>query len=174
MARRNSDEHPLVPWRSYPCRDGYVAIIGGPLRHWPKGAGLFEEPRLADPEFAHMADRIARRREVEALIRPWLMRHDKKDIYHLGQTLGLAFGYLASLADILESPQHLAREFFQETEPHPEVGPLRVCGAPFRLDSASWRVGRAPLLGEHNRAVLVDLLGYSRDDVARFSAEGVI
>lgn len=174
VARRDGDEHPLVPWRCYPCSDGYAAVIGGPIRHWRKAADLFEEPRLGAPELRHMGDRIARRREVEAMIRPWLERHDKKDIYHKGQAIGLAFGYVASLAEALESPQHRAREFFQETEPHPEVGRLQQCGPPFRITSGTWRVGRAPLLGEHNGTVLSDLLGYSLDDVARFSAEGAI
>src|SRR5579871_5808423 len=33
-ANRTGDEHPLVPWKLYPCKDGYAAIIGGPMRHW--------------------------------------------------------------------------------------------------------------------------------------------
>jgi len=158
VARRKGDEHPLVPWRTYPCRDGYVAIIGGPMRHWHRAAALFEEPRLAAPDLAHMGDRVGRRREVEALFAPWLQRTDKKDVYHKGQAIGLAFGYVATLAEALGSPQHSAREFFRETEPHPDVGRLKVCGPPFRFGDAAWIVGRAPRLGEHTETVLKEVL----------------
>lgn len=153
VARRNGDEHPLVPWRSYPCRDGHVAIIGGPQRHWHKAAAMFEEPRLAAPDLAHMKGRVERRREVEGLFRPWLLRHDKQGIYHKGQALGLAFGYLATLGDVLASPQLKARGFFRQSDDHPMVGRLTVAGPPFRLDGVDWVHGRAPLLGEHTNAV---------------------
>jgi formyl-CoA transferase len=32
----------------------------------------------------------------------------------------------------------------------------------------------APLLGEHNEAIFVDLLGYSKDDLSRWQDDGVI
>lgn len=174
VARRNGDEHPLVPWRAYPCRDGYAAIIGGPIRHWPKAAELFEEPRLAAPDLAHMADRVAQRKEVEALIRPWLMAHGKLEIYHKGQAAGLAFGYLATLGEVLASPQHRARNFIRQTEDHPDVGQLTICGPPFLIGETDWRMGRAPRLGEHTHALLRDFLGYCDDDVARLAAQGAI
>jgi crotonobetainyl-CoA:carnitine CoA-transferase CaiB-like acyl-CoA transferase len=174
IARRNGDEHPLVPWRCYPCRDGYAAIIGGPLRHWPAAARMFDEPRLLEPGLLHVGGRIQRRREVEELIKPWLARHDKKDIYRRGQSLGLAFGYLAELPDVLESEQYRARGFFVQTDPHPEVGRLKVCGAPFRLAGAEWRVGRAPLLGEHTEGVLTGLANCSAERLRALSAEGVV
>ena len=174
IARRNGDEHLLVPWRCYPCRDGQSAVIGGPVRHWERAAELFEEPRLATPELAHMADRMVHRREVESLFRPWLMRHNKKDIYHQAQAVGLAFGYLATLAEVLDSPQHSARDFFQESEPHPEVGPLRMCGAPFRVGSDSWRIGRAPCLGEQTRQVLSEFLGYQIDEIQHLTEQGIV
>jgi len=174
VARRRGDEHPLVPWRTYPARDGYVAVIGGPMRHWHKAAALFEEPRLAAPDLAHIGDRVGRRREVEALIAPWLQRTNKKDIYHKGQAVGLAFGYVATLAEALESPQHQARGFYRDTDPHPDVGTLKVCGAPFRFGDAPWRIGRAPRLGEHTQAVLREFLGYPADTVAQLAQQGVV
>ena len=174
VARRNGDEHPLVPWRCYPCSDGYAAIIGGPLRHWKNAPGLFEEPRLSDPSLKHMASRIERRREVEAMIRPWLMKNKRKDIYHRGQALGLAFGYLANIDDILQSSQLNAREFFFRSQPHPEIGSMQLCGPVFRFAGAKGDDRRAPLLGEHNEMILVDLLGYTGKTVKEYERQEVI
>jgi crotonobetainyl-CoA:carnitine CoA-transferase CaiB-like acyl-CoA transferase len=174
-ARRNGDQHPLVPWRTYPCRDGYAAIVGGPLRRWPKAArALFgEDSPLAAPEFAHVRERIARRSEVEGLLRDWLASTDKREIYEHGQANGLAFGYLATLADVLASPQHAARGFIGKCEDHPVLGPLTACTAPFRARGWTWRMGRAPLLGEHTERVLAEF-GLAAADIKRLAAEGVV
>jgi crotonobetainyl-CoA:carnitine CoA-transferase CaiB-like acyl-CoA transferase len=173
VAKRTGDEHPLVPWQLYPCQDGYAAVIGGPVRHWLRGASLFEEPRLLDKKYEHMTGRIKYRQEVDALLQTWLSTHKKQDIYHAGQTRRLSFGYLATLAEVLESPQHKAREYFVEID-HPVAGKHRYCGGPFRPSETPWRSARAPLLGEHNDAIYGDLLGYSQRDIQHFRAEGVI
>lgn len=174
VARRNGDEHPFVPWRCYPCKDGYAAVIGGPMRHWHKVAGLLDEPQLADAELAHVNGRVAQAKRVEDLMEPWLMANTGKEIYHKGQAVGLAFGYLASMADALESPQHAAREFLRESEEHPEVGRLTMCAAPFRIEGTHWIMGRAPLLGEHTEAALHDWLGIDAVAVATLRNQGAV
>jgi crotonobetainyl-CoA:carnitine CoA-transferase CaiB-like acyl-CoA transferase len=113
------------------------------------------------------------REEVGSLMQPWLCRHPKQEVYHAGQTRGLAFGYLATLAEVLESPQHRAREYFVEID-HPVVGKHKYCGAPFRPLETPWQAVRAPLLGEHNEAIYGDGLGYPLQEMQRLRAEGVI
>lgn len=173
VARRAADEHTLVPWQIHPCADGYAAIIGGPIRHWLRGADLFEEPRLLDKRYEHMIDRMKHREEVKALMRPWLMRNRKKDIFHAGQAKKMAFSYLASLDEALESPQHLARDYFQEIE-HPVAGKHKYCGPPFRPSEARWQQEPAPLLGEHNEEIYRHALGYSPEALEAMREEGVI
>jgi crotonobetainyl-CoA:carnitine CoA-transferase CaiB-like acyl-CoA transferase len=173
VPKRTGDQHLFVPWQLYPCQDGYVAVIGGPVRHWVRGAELFEEPALLDKKYQHMAGRIEHRREVEALIQPWLSRHGKKDIYHRGQSRRFAFGYLADLAEVFDSPQHKAREYFVDID-HPVVGTHKHCGAPFRPSETPWQAVRAPRLGEHNAEVYGDVLGYSPTDLERLREEGII
>ena len=92
----------------------------------------------------------------------------------MGQSRGLSFGHLASLAEAFQSKQHEARNFFVETEPHPVVGTLRICSSPFRGSSSSWQTGRAPLLGEHNEQIYGNLLNYSATELAHLKEEGAI
>lgn len=173
VAKRANDEHALVPWRIFPCQDGYAAIIGGPIRHWLKGAALFEEPELSGEKYDHMAKRMANRDTIRTLMAPWLMRHKKSDIYHAGQGQRLAFSYLASLQEVLESPQHAEREFFIETQ-HPEIGSYKMAGAPFKPSNTPWCQGRAPLLGEHTGSVLRNWLSLSAQEVTALQSEGAI
>jgi crotonobetainyl-CoA:carnitine CoA-transferase CaiB-like acyl-CoA transferase len=161
-AKRRNDEHVLVPWQIHPCKDGYAAIVGGPMRNWLKAVDLFEEPLLLTDKYRHMARRMQHRDEVASLMRPWLSRHTREEVYRIGQAGGLAFGFLASLDEAFHSPQHKGRDFLVSID-HPVVGKHRYCGPPFRLAEA-WRSERAPLLGEHNNEIL-GRLGRQRSSV---------
>ncbi|NKF21405.1 CaiB/BaiF CoA transferase family protein [Solimonas marina] len=137
LARRNDDEHAMVPWRTYPCADGQAAVVGGPIRRWLRGAALFEAPELLAPELARMDQRIAQRQRTEALMQPWLRRHDKRSIFHAGQAQGMAWGYLASLQDVLDDPQHRARGFFAPRQRADGVAAV-LPGAPFHAAAMPW------------------------------------
>ncbi len=78
-----------------------------------------------------------------------------------------------TLADLLQSEQLRAREYFQEVE-HPVAGRRTYPGPPFRMSGVKWRAGRAPLLGEHNREVYCGEVGLSTDELARLRAAGVV
>lgn len=170
---RKNDRHAMVPWELYPCRDGRAAVIGGPIRHWLRSLDLYEEPALANEKFRHAVGRIEHRDEFEALLQPWLTAHAKNEIFHAGQARKLAFGYLAGLEEALASPQHESRRFFVDVD-HPAVGRGRYCGAPFRLSKTPWQSSRAPLLGEHNEAVLGGNLACPSEQLRRSPGEGVL
>jgi len=169
----NRGSHLFAPWGLYNCEDGYVAVIGAPFRHWTRGAEIFEEPRLLEDKYRHVRDRAQHREEVDALIQPWVSKHKKKEVFQKAVEQNLAFGYLASFDEVLESPQHKARGFFVEID-HPTVGKHRYCGAPFKMSQTPWASFRAPLLGEHNQAVYGDLLAYSTQEIHCLQEEGVI
>lgn len=163
-SRRNGDSHPLIPWECYPTSDGIATIIGGPLRNWHNAAEVLGEPILNKPPLHSIAGRIHSRQFVHERVEAALADKYKRDIYHQGQQSGLAFGYLASLEEAMEWDQHQSRQFFQMTEPHPVMGRMTTISAPFHSKTSAWRVGRAPLLGEHNGEAYREL-GYSRDAI---------
>lgn len=176
VAHRKNDRHLFVPWECYPAQDGYAAIVGGPFRHWPKATAMFAEaePGLQAEKYYHVIGRDRDRQEFEELLKSWCRGQKKKDIYHQGQSYGLAFGYLASLAEALQWSQHEGRNFFPKTESHPVVGDLKTCGPPFRLSGSSWHVGRAPLLGEHNEQIYGRSLGYGSAEIEQLKQEEII
>ncbi|MGE0540578.1 MAG: CaiB/BaiF CoA transferase family protein [Dehalococcoidia bacterium] len=171
---RKGNRHANHPWGIYPCIDGWVGVIAGPTHRWGEMAKLMDE-RLADPRFATLPQRTEpeARDELDAIILPWLVERTKKEIYHAGQAHGLAFAYVATAGDLLQSEQLLTRSYFATVD-HPRVGPHTFPGAPFRCAETPWRVERAPLLGEHNDAVLVGELGLSRADLMCLRESGVI
>jgi crotonobetainyl-CoA:carnitine CoA-transferase CaiB-like acyl-CoA transferase len=78
-----------------------------------------------------------------------------------------------SVPEVLEDPQNTARGFFIDTE-HPEAGTLQYPTSPFRQPEIPWSPGRAPLLGEHTREVLVNELGSNDDELRGLVDSGVV
>jgi crotonobetainyl-CoA:carnitine CoA-transferase CaiB-like acyl-CoA transferase len=171
--KRNSDRHSFCPWQAYPCKDGYAVIVGSPSRNWHSFADIVGEPKLADKRYDRMEDRIKRRKEVEALFKPWLETHTRQEIYEAGMERSLAFGYVTELPEVYGLKQHKARQYFMDVE-HPHVGKHRYCGAPFRPSETPWNLKRAPLLGEHNEWIYCESLGYSKEEIKKLAEEGVI
>lgn len=161
-------------WGIYPCADGYVGIIAGPDQNWPEVAKIMESEELADPRYASRQGRLLYADEVDALMLPWLLDHNKVDIFKAGQEHGLGFSFVSTMQDLLEMEQLEARDYFVELD-HPVAGRLKYPGAPISPHSQiqPWVYRRAPLLGEHNREVLVETLGYSEQEMERLQSQGV-
>jgi len=162
----------LPAWGIYPCKDGYVGLVSGPVRRWLQISQLMNEPQLADPRY--IAQRTELADEIDALMLPWLLDHTKDEIYHAGQAMEpkVPTSPVRTPEDLVESPQFKAREFFVEVE-HPVVGKGIYPGAPAKLWESPMRIAPSPLLGEHNEEVY-GRLGYTKADLAALRSEGIV
>ena len=176
-------------WGPYPCRDGYVGVIAGPDHKWPEMAELMDIAELADARFDDRAGRGENADELDALMLPWLMRHDRHEIFERAQRSGLAFAYVATPEDILSWEHLRERGFFAEVE-HASAGRLEHPTMPWRVDETKGlaihphpnpppegegtEVLPAPTLGQHNEDVYRGMLGYGRAEVARMRGMEVI
>ena len=161
-------------WGPYPCRDGYVGVIAGPDHKWPEMAELMGIAELAEERFDDRAGRGENADELDALMLPWLMQHDRHEIFERAQHRGLAFAYVATPEDILGWEHLCARDFFAEVQ-HPEAGALEHPTLPWRVGGGDAKnMDAAPMLGQHNSDVYCGMLGYSRDDVVRMRGMGVV
>ncbi len=160
-------------WGIYPCRDGHVGVIAGPDHRWPAVAEIMEREELSDERFRSRLGRLSNADEVDALMLPWLLDHDKVDIFRMGQERGLGFAYVATLQDILEMDQLDARDYYLNLD-HPVGGAYQYPGPPARPSEDTWEFRRAPLLGEHNREVMGDLLGYTEAEMEGLAEAGIV
>ena len=79
-----------------------------------------------------------------------------------------------SLNDLPDDPQMLANNYVVPYA-HPAWGPIKVVGVPVRLSKTPGDPrGTAPEFGEHTEQVLIDLLGYSWEDIGRLKEREVI
>ncbi len=157
----------------YPCADGYAGVIvPGSGKMWRRIPELMEDERLADDRFRTLGGRVKYGDEVDALMLPWIVTHDKEEIYHRAQALSLPFASVRDASDILASRHFAERGYFDQWE-QPGIGMMKAPGAPFRLDALPWAMSPAPSLGEHNSAVFGGELDMSPDEVAALTEAGV-
>jgi formyl-CoA transferase len=132
------------------------------------------EDLTRDPAYATAAARRDRRDAIAAIIQAWTVTRPKAEVVRLLATAGVPAAPVNNVAEMVADPQVQAREMFVEYQ-HPEHGPLRITGSPLKLSETPGRVRwLAPMPGAHNEEIFCGLLGHSRDDLARWRAEGVV
>ena len=112
--------------------------------------------------------------EARDKIQTQVIERERMELFQSGVEWRIPFGLVSTLQEILDSPQHKARGFFEEVD-HPVMGKVTMPGAPFKMMETPWQLrGPAPLLGEHNEEVYCGRLGYTKDDLVRLREQGVI
>lgn len=155
-----------------PCLDGFVMVtLAGDM--WSRLAQLIGGHLAEDPRFLTEVERMQNFAEIELEVSAWGLQRNRKEAVEAGQSVGLAIDYLATVADVVDSPHYKARDFFLEIQ-HPKAGRLRYPGLPFTVNSVRYHEGRAPLLGEHNAEIYGERLGYKIPELVRLFAAGVI
>jgi formyl-CoA transferase len=160
----------------YPTTDGHVAIAAAASNAvWARFCAVIGREDLAcAPEFATAAARRDRRDDIAAIIQGWTRRRAKAEVVRTLAPAGVPAAPVNNVAEMVADPQVEAREMFVERH-HPLYGPLKTTGTPLKLSETPGQVrSLAPMPGEHNEEVFVDLLGHSRDELERWRAEGVI
>src|SRR5207302_1063140 len=144
-------------------KDGYVCLIAREGRHWKKFLEALGSPEwMNNPRYRDRRT-IAEQYpdEMDALLAPYLMNMTKAEFFAICREQRLPFGPVRSI-DEVANDEHLAARGFFELVDHPEAGPLRYPGRPYKLQEGSLPPFRpAPRLGEHNETVLGTRLGYS-------------
>jgi formyl-CoA transferase len=87
---------------------------------------------------------------------------------------GLPCGPINTIPEVFDHPQIQARDLVLESV-HPSAGKISLTGFPYKLTRTPPEIHQSPpRLGEHNQHILVDLLGYSMEDLSAYTKDGVI
>jgi len=169
----SSETRCILPWGFYQCKDGRFLRFMGTIVHWPRFVKMMDMPELEE-RFGYPDDilDIDRKGEIDAIWYPWLAERTAREAMEACQKVKLFAAMVATPQDVVEDPHFRSRSFWVEVE-HPVTGRQTYPGAPSIREG--WKVKRpAPMLGQHNKEVYADRLGYTGDDLARLTQEGVI
>jgi len=173
---RKQATNPL--WNYYPCQDGQWLMLAMSQsdRYWPTvcqalGIGHLEnDPRFADPQnrFVNCAELIAILDEI------FIARSPAEWMKILKEAGDVICTPIQSINDLANDPQILANNYIIDRH-HDVLGPVKVVGLPIQLSKTPGEVNcTAPELGQHTEEVLIDVGGYTWEEIAQLREEEVI
>jgi crotonobetainyl-CoA:carnitine CoA-transferase CaiB-like acyl-CoA transferase len=173
------------PWAApqgvYACRgvEHWLAVSVATDEQWDALVKVVADPAWAgDATLATFAGRRAAEDRLDAGLSAWAADRDLDDAVATLIASGVPAAPVVDSRLTSHHPQLLARNFY-ETVDHPVVGPQPLSTVPFRFASQErsgrpWLRRRAPLLGEHNREILEEILGLTDEELSSLEADGVI
>jgi crotonobetainyl-CoA:carnitine CoA-transferase CaiB-like acyl-CoA transferase len=173
---RFGNGHPsIVPYTTYPTRDGMMAVaVGNDVQFAKFAAAVGHAEWGRDARFVKNKDRVAHREALDGLIADTLRQDDAAAWVEKLKAAGVPCGRINSVKQAFDDPQTAARRMIETVE-HPEIGPLKVIGTPFKMSGTPTSVRRAPpRLGEHTEEILKGELGYDAARIAELRAQKVI
>jgi crotonobetainyl-CoA:carnitine CoA-transferase CaiB-like acyl-CoA transferase len=150
----------VVPYRVFQTKDRDVAIAVGSEKLWTSFCQAIGRPDLGKhPDYATNADRIQNRDALECLLSEIFLQLPAKERIEKLQAAGIPCSLVLNFGEVTEHPQSQIRQMFPAIT-HPVAGPHRVTGTPVKLSvSPGSPAMPAPVLGQHTRCVLKELLG---------------
>jgi formyl-CoA transferase len=173
--RRSDGPAPGGRWR---CKgdgpnDCVMVVIANPAM-WQDFCAAVGRPELADDErFARGGARAANDAALREILEPWFADRTKQEVMEVLGEGGVPVSAVFDTTDVFNDPHLHARDFFTSYD-HPTKGELLVMGPPFRMSGSTAPLTRAPLLGEHSRAVLSDELGLDGATIDDLVTRGVV
>jgi crotonobetainyl-CoA:carnitine CoA-transferase CaiB-like acyl-CoA transferase len=163
-----------APYQAIRCADGYITLGAANERLFRRLCEVLGHTEWGnEPAFADNASRVGNREALAARIETITVTQPRAHWLSLLEANDIPCGPINDYAQVFADPQVLAREMVVETD-HPALGHLRTLGSPIKLSATPPDVSRrAPQLGEHTDAVLIEA-GFSGDEIAALRAAGAI
>ncbi|MBV8086657.1 MAG: CoA transferase [Chloroflexi bacterium] len=166
-----------APHNVYACRgeDRWCVIAVETEDQWRALCGVIDRPQLTDdPRFATFVARRHNLAELDAVLSAWTAERDAFDVMRLLQGAGVPCGAVQNGAD-LAADEHLNARGFIETVQHPILGGVPMAGLPLHFSDGRHEPFRSPPpLGADNEYTVCDLLGHSREELARLVEQQVV
>jgi crotonobetainyl-CoA:carnitine CoA-transferase CaiB-like acyl-CoA transferase len=174
--RRRGNEHPtIVPYETFEAADGWINLGVANDDLWQRFCAAADRPDLkADPRFARASDRVRNRELLVPLVRSIVKEHSRDTWLKRLDKAGVPSGAIRTVGEVCESEVLKARGMIAQMQ-HPSAGIVKGIKSAVHLSATPLdRYAPPPRLGEHTRAILTGVLGYSEADVDQLTRDKVI
>jgi len=177
------DYETAVPHGCYQCLgdDQWCVIAVFNETEWQSLIRVMGNPGWASKKrFSTLEDRKTHFKLLDEKIDFWTQKHDARELVERLQKKGVRAGVVQNAADLANDPHLLDQHYFVQTQ-HTLLGKTISDRSPIRFmaDSSTGAYSAtdfkpAPLLGEANEYVYMELLGLTRKEYKTFIQKGII
>ena len=174
--QRMGNGHPnIVPYQYFPATDGRFILAVGNDAQFRKAMQVLGLPEAgSDPRFATIAQRVANREVLLQMMSDRTKTRSIDDWVAAMEAVGVPCGPINTIDRVFADPQVKARGV-QMSLPHKGSGTVPSVANPMRFSESPIRYGGGPpVLGQHTHEVLRRVLRASEEQIAQWSAQGII
>ena len=175
---RLGNAHPnIVPYQAFGTADGAIILAVGNDGQFQRFCEFAGVPELASEErFATNGARLKNRDELIPILKDIITQKPAKHWLEGLEKASVSCGPINNLKQVFDDPHVIDRGMRIEME-HPATGTALVplIASPMRLSETpvSYRMP-PPVLGQHTREVLEDVLGVTEEEMAELQAGEII
>ena len=164
----------IVPYQSFQARDGWFVVAVGNDKQFESFCRVIGKPEFStDERFSTNSARVQNREVLIPLLKPIFMEKTVNDWLAL---IGDQFpcGPINTFEQVFSMPHVKEREMLVQME-HPTIGALPLVGSPLKMGGTpvSYRLP-PPLMGQHTKDILKEVLAYSDEKVTELMKDGCI
>lgn len=176
VPRRMGNAHPnTVPYQDFPTADGYMILaIGndGQFTRFCEAAG--HDELVGDLRFSTNTARVQNRSLLVETLRNITIQRTTREWVALLEGAGVPCGPINTIADVFDDPQVQARGMQIQMD-HAAADDIKLVASPIRMSGTPVQYRSAPpLLGEHTREVLADVLKMPEETMNELFEQGVL
>ena len=173
---RMGNAHPnAVPYQDFPTADGHMILaVGNDSQFARFCAASGRTEWSADPRFRTGSARVVNRQVLIPMLRQLTVGRSTRDWVSLLEKVGVPCGPINTVADVFKD-SHVQARGTKILMSHPVGGEIPLVASPIRLSGTPVQYRSAPpVLGQHSRQILSEVLGLSASDIRDLIEQGVV
>jgi formyl-CoA transferase len=172
---KHTAAHPMR--NHYRCADDrwLMMTLTPPERFWGPVCRALGRPEMEkDPRFDTEEKRFEKSAELVAIFDDIFMERTRQEWLDIFSEYDLFCCGVNSFMELEHDPQIIENGYLTDFD-HPTLGKIMIPGYPVHFNGKSVETkSAAPDLGEHTDEILIEVGEYSRTEIKRFRANGVI
>jgi crotonobetainyl-CoA:carnitine CoA-transferase CaiB-like acyl-CoA transferase len=174
---RLGNAHPqIVPYQAFEASDGWFVLAVGNDGQYRRAVEALGHPELwADERLQVNAGRVRHRDELVLRLAEIIKRHTRGWCMEVFGEAGVPVTKIHSLEEAFTDSQARARGVVWDVD-HPSLGRVSLIASALQHMSGTPASshGHPPILGEHSRSVLRDVLGLDETELSDLERAGVV
>lgn len=170
----NAKPREIVPYDTYFCQDGFIAVTVTDESMWPDFCQALEMPELInDPRYADNDLRVANYDDFTKLMNEVMAKKTEAWLVEQFSKFNIPATPVVPPHETIHHPQLLARDMVVKVN-DTNVGEMTTFGIPIKYSKTPGSLYKgSPKLGEDTVKVMKEV-GYAQEDIDKFIAEDIV